>query len=123
MAIAMAGTGKRKREAPTTRVECDLQLRGPDGEVWLDRTGQYVRFRGSRKWKTTRKLQAFSEGDADLESVETLLCNLIADWDWDDEYGVPLPSPPRPDVLGELEEDEVLWLIAHVPGNEDPKSS
>lgn len=116
---------QRKRTRPSVLVECDLVLLDEETEEpWLDRTGQAVRYRGGRKWKTTREMDDFNKGKAELADVEHLLCKLIVWWDWDDDFGDPIPHPPTPEMLGELEEEEVIWLMEHVPGieKEHPKS-
>lgn len=116
---------QRKRTRPSVLVACDLVLLDPEtDEPWLDRTGQAVRYRSGRKWKVTREMDNFNKGEAELADVEDLLCGLIVWWDWDDDYGDPIPHPPTPEILGSLEEEEVIWLMEHVPGleKEDPKS-
>ena len=116
---------ERKRRHPSALVPSDLVLLDPEtNEPWLDRTGQAVRYRSGRKWKTTREMDDFNKGELSLADVEELLCKLIVWWDWDDDFGDLIPHPPTPEILGGLEEEEVIWLMEHVPGMEkdDPKS-
>ena len=116
---------KRLRQAPTVLVECDLVLTDPEsGEPWLDRRGQWVRYRSRIKYGVLKKMAALAGSGANTVEVDPLLHHVIASWDWDDDFGDPMPSPDTPGVFDVLEAEEVSWLIEHVPGvGEAPKSS
>jgi len=113
---------KKKRAAPSTRVDCDLVLTDPNtGEPWLDRRGQWVEYRVSKRWGDVRTLRSILASDNNFEPVTDYLCSIITAWSWDDEDGNPLPCPPTTEVLASLEADEVTWLINSMPGNQPPK--
>ena len=116
---------KKLRQAPTVLVECDLVLTDPETEEpWLDRRGQWVRYRSKIKYGVLKKLAKLSDAAGSTVEVDRLLNHVIADWNWDDDYGDPMPSPDTPGAFDDLESEEVGWLIEHVPGvGEDPKST
>jgi hypothetical protein len=115
---------KLQRQVPTVEVECDLVLTDPETEEpWLDRSGQWVRYRSQIKYGVLKRLSRLSEDSAgNVDEVDQLLHHVVMAWDWDDDYGDPLPSPDTPGVFDDLESEEVTWLLSHVPGiGEAPK--
>jgi hypothetical protein len=117
---------KKKRHVPTKRVDCDLQIEGEDGEVWLDRSGQWVEYRAAIRWGMMKRIVALSgdiESKEQLEDIDGVLRHIVLDWNWDDEFGDPLPHPSSAGAFDDLETDEVFWLIENTPGiAEGPKS-
>lgn len=118
-------TKKLKRRAPTVKVECDLVLTDPETEEpWLDRSGQWVRYRSQIKYGVLKRLFRMGEETAGNVNVDHLLHHVVTSWNWDDDFGDPLPSPDTPGVFDDLESEEIAWLLSHVPGIGDaPKSS
>jgi len=117
---------KRIRQAPTVRVECDLVLTVPDtDEPWLSRVGQWVDYRSKIKYGVLKRLSGLSQDTAGgVGEVDYLLHHVVVGWNWDDDYGDPLPSPDTSGVFDSLEGEEVEWLLSHVPGlSADPKST
>jgi len=117
---------KRIRHAPTIKVDCDIVLTDPEsGEPWLDRRGQWVRYRSQIKYGVLKKLANIdAKTSGGVAEVDSLLRHVLIAWNWDDDFGDPLPPPDTPDIFDDLESEEVTWLITHVPGMGDaPKSS
>lgn len=55
--------------------------------------------------------------DRSLADICEHLAGVIVGWDWTDLGGEPLPQPyKRPEVLAELETDELVWLIQAAQG-------
>jgi len=119
-------TRQKKRQAPTIRVECDLVLTDPaTDEPWLDRRGQWVDYRSKIKYGIIKQLANITEDvTANMVEVDRLLAHVVVDWNWDDDYGEPMPAPRAAGAFDDLESEEVNWLLSNVPGlSEGPKAT
>jgi len=104
-----------------------LQLRDTEtGEIWLDRSGQWVEYRRVLPWAFFRTVRAL-EGTTlqNPQEVEDILGYVITGWNWDGVDGKPLPTPAEDSgIFDILEAGEVDWLYWHIPGvNPVPKGS
>lgn len=85
--------------------------------------GSYVTLR-KPNWKVMRGImaaqgQGASDATLGVQTLETAIPAMIADWNWAKEDGdgqeIPLPIPSQnASVMDELEIDEIMFLIQHV---------
>lgn len=91
------------------------EVQGPDSFVVLRKPS----------WKMMRQIvkqQQSSENDdaaIGMLALETIMPDLIVDWNWAKEEAdgemILLPTPvTQPDILDELDFEEVMFLIEHV---------
>ena len=124
---------KPKRFATHTVIADDLLVTDDDGEEFAPREGEWVKLRKKFPMRLLRvgaqlsRLYTEGEDDVDMEEVEEafdrligLLAPLVVDWSWtnhkedEGEDGKPpiLPVPRHePDVLWDLDEDELMWIL------------
>ena len=108
-----------------------------DGEVVNEGTAHYVHIdewvelfptQNLKQLIALAKVVRSSDGDvkdmiviqADgLRELCVALSKRIVDWNWTDNGGEPLPKPYKaPDVLEELDNDELMWLLGAAQGKE-----
>lgn len=88
---------------PNRRVD-SAEVQGP---------GSYVTF-GQILWGAAQDLQRRRDADeiGPTEHQNLYVGLHVADWNWTDAEGTPLPLPSTdPDVLRRLTQDEAVWLI------------
>lgn len=91
------------RQTQTRRIKTD-DIQGEDS--YVDMTSPRV--------KEIRAIQVLPAGE-DYEASISLLSKHIVGWNWTDENDVPIPSPQDdPDAIGELTNDELLYLLRAV---------
>jgi len=89
--------------------------------------GTWVEFRARLKLKHLRavaEMATWQDVDWGKNMTEALdaigrighvLSQVVVAWNWQDEDGEPLPQPKNnPDVFGELELEQLVWLIEHM---------
>ena len=58
-----------------------------------------------------------------IDATQTLLQEHIAEWNWVDEDGVPMPLPTADNgVFENLNDDETAFLVGLVSSGKDPKA-
>tara|TARA_Y100000310_G_C20407687_1_gene680430 strand:+ start:124 stop:633 length:510 start_codon:yes stop_codon:yes gene_type:complete len=75
------------------------------------------------------RLQSATVGEGAAEALGTQMGNLclelsqrIISWNWTDLMGQPMAQPyQRPDILGSLTNDELLYLVVAAQGRETPE--
>lgn len=121
-------TKTKPTKIPTRTVVADDLAVEVDGETYYPHAGEVVTFRGRMSvgdYLNSAKLAALGS-DMSAEQVDKLddlfgqtieaLAKRIVSWDWTDDAGDPLPSPPDADVLRGLATEEVQWLIGKSAG-------
>ena len=108
----------------TLTIPCDdLKVTDAAGDVVIDRAGQHVTYLERPKWGVLKRLSRIVNDQSRVFELDEVLCRAIISWDWVDSTDKLLP-PPSPDVLDGLDQEEIAWLVRHVPGlAETPKSN
>ena len=132
--------GKIKWKIPPDRIksdDCTVKIGRVivDGEIteagteWPVHTGEWVEVLPTRSLAEVMALDtmarmAGTEVDtAEASNTMKALCLELSErvvaWNWTGMDGVALPQPYRaPEVLEHLTDDEVIWLLSAVRGNE-----
>ena len=74
------------------------------------------------KWGLLRKAQQQSKADdaaaAGVTFAADLICASVVEWNWTDDEGLPLPLPKNnPEIIDELDADEVAFLVEKISGS------
>ena len=95
-----------------------------DGEITNQGTpyyvhaGEWVELHPCRSLKEIMALSSVAAASTDgLHVLCAQLAKRLVAWDWTGMDGEPLP-PPSVDVLEELTDDEVMWLLSAAQGAE-----
>lgn len=123
-----------RRASPTVKVFADDLVRLDDeGQEYCPREGEWVLLKRRFKMKLLRvagrleRLSESAESVAELaeafDELATLLAGQAVSWSWsdleaepDEEGNLPLLPPPSAEVLWELEQDELFWLMEKLMG-------
>lgn len=119
----------KKRPSPTVKVFADDLVRLDDeGQEYCPREGEWVLLKRRFKMKLLRvagrleRLGEASDSVAELaeafDELARLLAGQVVAWNWSDleaepdaEDNQPLLPLPSAEVLWELEQDELFWLM------------
>lgn len=120
---------------PPRRVSADSLVIKSGGESYRPHEGEYVEVAGGPSWSFMRDAAEltrlentpFNQMTAEesrglvaiIDRIVTFLASRIVGWDWTDNQGQPLPAPTA-EVLGELEQVEVQWLVQVLIGGVAP---
>ena len=113
-------------KVPARRYQSDDLTIASGGETYHPHEGEWVEMRGGPSWDFMRQAAVItqlesrpfnvmtSEESQDmtraLGSVTAFLASRLVAWSWTDMDGKPL-SEPTAEVIGTLDQQEVLWLI------------
>lgn len=112
-----------RHKLPPRRVKSDDYTVDVGGETYTPRAGEWVEFSGAVNVKLLLASTALMELDsannaenmqhfrAALEDVVAGLAPLIRSWNWTNDAGERLPSPPSEDNLRDLTLEEVIYLM------------
>ena len=134
---------KKAPKIPSTRVASDdcaiyVGREIEDGEITEEGTAYYVHAGEWVELFPTQNLKQLialgkivaSSSDSDakamvvgqasaLQDLCVALSKRIVAWNWTDNFGEELPQPyGSPDVLEELDNDELMWLLGAAQGKE-----
>lgn len=115
----------RPRKVPPRRVRSDDYVDEADGKEYRPHAGQWVDFRGKStvesviiglRLQTLLRLSGLSDEEAAetsglYERVTEELARGIAAWNWTDDDGNDLPSPPSAKDIRALSVAELFWLL------------
>ena len=125
----------KRTKQPARRILCDEMTVEAGGVVYHPHAGEYVEFVGGPSWSFMRDAALMTQLESRpfntldpqeskamitvLDRLIEFLASRIASWTWTGPDGKALPKPTH-EVLGELEQAEVLWLIQALVAGDAP---
>jgi hypothetical protein len=128
----------KQTKQPARRICCDGLKVEAGGVVYHPHADEYVEFVGGPSWSFMRDAALMTQLEsrpfntlnaeesramiATLDRLVEFLASRISSWTWTGPDGEPLPEPTR-EVLGGLEQAEVLWLIQALVAGDAPEQA